>query len=202
MDESMTWGPQIAAVSRKIFASASSLKRLRNFLPTATKATLAQSLLLPVLDYADACYPDLNEDQFNKLERLQNFAIRFIFGLRKYDHVSKFRHKLKWLPIRLRRNSHILSLLYSILIIPSSPRYLKERFQFLCSGHSLRLRSSETLELEMPAHTTAFYDSSFTIQAIRLWNDLPVSVRHARSLNSFKEQVRNLYLNEIGINDI
>lgn len=110
-DCSLSWRAQLEATSRKLFASAGSLRRLRNFLPTATKAALAQSLLLPVLDYADACYLDLTQEQLDKLERLQNFCIRFIFGLRKYDHVSPFRVMLKWLPIRLRRNMHILSLL-------------------------------------------------------------------------------------------
>lgn len=130
IDSCLTWGPQLAETSRKIFASAGALRRLRNFLPTTTKTALAQSLLLPIIDYADVCYLDLTEDMLDKLERLQNFCIRFIFGLRKYDHVSEFRTKLKWLPIRLRRNAHILSLLCNILFNSSSPRYLKERFCF------------------------------------------------------------------------
>lgn len=118
-DRTLSWVPQISEISRKMFASLGSLRRLRSFLPLATRIALAQSLLLPILDYADICYLDLTEDQLNKLERLQNVCIRFIFGLRKYDHVSEFRTQLKWLPIRHRRNSHILVLLYNILFNPS-----------------------------------------------------------------------------------
>ena len=58
-----------------------SLKRLQNFLPIRTKTALAQTLLLPLLDYADVCYPDANEEILDKLDRLQNMCIRFIFGL-------------------------------------------------------------------------------------------------------------------------
>lgn len=199
MDNCMSWQPQIQSVARKMFASAASLNRLRNFLPTATKAALAQSLLFPILDYADASYIDLTEDQLNKLERLQNLCIRFIFGLRKYDHVSEFRCKLKWLPIRLRRNSHILSILYNILFNPSTPFYLKERFRFLqCSSYSLR--SSENLLLTTPEHCTIFYNSSFTVQAVHLWNALPTSIKRAQSLNSFKAQVKDYYLSTLNVN--
>ncbi|CAH0678045.1 unnamed protein product [Spodoptera exigua] len=60
---------------------------------------IAESLLLPLLDYADVCFLDATEELLDKLERLQNLCIRFIFGLRKYDHVSEFRSRLKWLPI-------------------------------------------------------------------------------------------------------
>lgn len=199
LDSCFSWGPQLTAVSRKVFASGASLRRLRNFLPTATKVTLAQSLLHPILDYADSCYLDLTEDQLNKLERLQNYCIRFIFGLRKYDHVSQFRNKLKWLPIRLRRNIHILTLLYNILFNPLTPIYLKERFQFMHSSHQLNLRSSETLQLKIPVHTTTFYDRSFSVQAARLWNALPVSARQAQTLSSFKNKVRLFYLSQLQI---
>lgn len=194
IDKNMSWGPHLAELSRKMFASAASLRRLRNFLPKSTKITLAQSLLIPILDYADACYPDLIEKHLDKLERLQNFCIRFIFGLRKYDHVSEFRIKLKWLPIRHRRNTHILSLLYNILFNPSTPPYLKERFQYLHLSHSHTLRSSETLQLKTPEHTSTFYEYSFTVQAVRLWNALPLVIRTAKSLPIFKKLLFNHFM--------
>lgn len=194
IDRHLSWGPQLAAISRKTFAAAASLRRLRNFLPTSTKIALAQSLLHPILDYADASFLDLTEDQLNKLERLQNLSIRFIFGLRKFDHISEYRNRLKWLPIRLRRNAHILSLLYNILFLSSSPAYLKERFEFLCLSNSRSLRSSETLMLKTPVHSSKFYGSSFTLQATKLWNALPVTIRHAKSLPIFKSMVNEYYL--------
>lgn len=190
VDRHMSWDAQIKETCRKIYAAAGSLRRLRNFLPTATKTALAQSLLLPILDYADVSYLDLTEAQLNKLERLQNFCLRFIFGLRKYDHVSEFRAKLKWLPIRLRRNAHILSLLYTVLFNPSSPSYLKRRFEFIRDTHTISLRSTDNMQLMMPVHSTRFYDHSFTVQAIRLWNALPVRIRHAETLNSFKRLIK------------
>lgn len=149
IDSTLSWSPQIQEVSRKLYASARALQRLRNFLPIATKIALAKTLLLPILDYADVCYLDLTEAQLDKLERLQNFCIRFIYGLRKYDHISEFRQKLQWLSIRLRRNFHTLALLYNILFNPTTPFYLKERFNYLHDTHTRCLRSSENLKLKM-----------------------------------------------------
>ncbi|CAG9785729.1 unnamed protein product [Diatraea saccharalis] len=174
-----------------------SLRRLRNFLPTATKISIAQSLLLPVLDYADACYPDLTFDLFGKLERLQNLAIPFIFGLRKYDHVSEFRQQLQWLSIRQRRDLHILSLLYSVLFNPKCPFYLKQRFKFLSSTHDLPLRSSDSLRLSVPQNRSKFYSQSFTLHATRLWNSLPEDIRRSQSLYSFKSRVFARFLSEL-----
>ena len=52
---------------------------------------LAQSHLLPILDYADMCYLEVIEKLLKKLERHQNLAIRFVYDLRQYGHVSQFR---------------------------------------------------------------------------------------------------------------
>ena len=191
IDRELSWRPHLTNLSRRLFASSASLRRLKNFLPTATKVMLAQSLLLPILDYADASYVDLTQEQLNKLERLQNVCIRFIFGLRKFDHVSEYRKKLKWLPIRLRRNVHLLSLLYNVLFDPRTPPYLKERFDFLHLSHSRYLRSSNNLSLMTPVHTSSFVDNSFTVQAVRLWNSLPLNIRQAKSVSSFKVMVTN-----------
>ena len=194
-DSYFSWKPQVSEVSRKVFCAYSSLKRFKNLLPTATKISLAQSLLLSVIDYADACYPDLSAELLNKLERLQNLCIRFIFGLRKFDHVSSYRSRFQWLPIRYRRTCHILSLLYSILFNPNTPPYLKDKFVFRSVTLNANLRSSNNLSLNMPSHSTDFFSKSFVVQAIRLWNDLPESVRRAPSPESFKMRVKAHFLN-------
>lgn len=193
-NNTLSWGDQLTQVSRKLFGAAKSLQRIRNFLPTSTKLALAQGLLHPILDYADCCYPDLTAEQYNKVERLQNMCIRFVFGLRKYDHVSEFRKQLKWLPVRMRRDLHLLSLLYAVLFNPSTPIYLKERFQYLSSSHSLSLRSSDNLLLNVPLHSSNFYSKSFTVHSIKLWNILPVDIRLARTLVSFKRLVKEHFL--------
>ncbi|CAH2241677.1 jg26977 [Pararge aegeria aegeria] len=194
LDKQLSWSVHVNVLSRRLFATIRSLRRLRSVLPIPTKVMLAHSLILSILDYADASYINLTEDQLNKLERLQNLAIRFIFGLRKYDHVSEFRLKLKWLPIRRRRDLHVLSLLYCVLFNPKTPSYLKEKFNFL--GVQSDIRSCRTLTLSMPFHKTKFYKHSFIVQATELWNALPISIRQSRSLDIFKNAVKAHYLEQ------
>nr|XP_034824832.1 uncharacterized protein LOC117982578 [Maniola hyperantus] len=93
IDSSFSWIPQTNYVSRRLFAAVGSLKRWKNLLPIKTKISLAETLLLPILDYADSSYTDLNEELLNKLERLQNLCIRFIYGLRKFDHITEYHQK-------------------------------------------------------------------------------------------------------------
>ncbi|KAJ8735050.1 hypothetical protein PYW08_014300 [Mythimna loreyi] len=193
MDSHLSWSAHVAEVSRKVHYTFHSLKCLQSFLPLKTKISLAQTLIQPIIDYADACYLDATEELLNKLERLQNICIRFAFNLKKYDHVSGFRKMLKWLPIRFRRNSRILSLLFNILHNPKTPSYLRERFSFshpsdaLCRSHLKNL-------LKSPPHSTDFYSYSFTAHAVRLWNALPPDIRGCQTLSIFKSRVKEHYL--------
>ena len=193
IDQNLSWQPQVNNVSRRIFSKIHSLKRLQQFIPIKTKVHLCQTLLLPVLDYGDVCYLDLTEDRLNKLERLQNLCIRYIFGLRKYDHVSEFRARLNWVEIRDRRNLHILSLLFNILKNPHSPSYLNSRFTAL-AAHGLGLRSESLLTLLIPKHSTVFYEHSFTVCAAKLWNKLDPDIRNASSIYAFKSRLKKLFL--------
>lgn len=42
--------------------------------------------------------------------------------------------------------------------------------------HSFSDRSSENLSLKIPAHQSSFYGNSFTVQAVRLWNAVPLFI--------------------------
>ena len=194
MDETLSWTAHVAEVSQKIFGSLHSLRRLQNFLPLRTKLTLSQSLLLPLLDYGDIAFLDLREDLLDKLERLQNVCIRYIFGLRKHDHVASFRSQLECLPIRRRRDVHILSSLFNVLFNPVSLPSLKENFRYMADGNNHRLRSSANLTLAIPPNKTRTYSRSFTVRYVKLWNDLPLSVNESQSVASFKDQLKKLLL--------
>ena len=189
IDRTFSWKPHVTEVSHKIIATLRSLCRFKNFLPTSTKIILVQCLILPILDYADVCYPDLNQDLQNKLDRLLNSSIRFIFNLRKYDHISNYRSLLRWLPVRQRRHARLLSTLFSLLFDPVCPEYLRSKFQFLCSSHDLSLRSSNNLLLCVPSHRTGFLANSFTLESVRCWNALPLNIRQAPNKYSFKRLI-------------
>jgi hypothetical protein len=191
IDCKLSWKKQVDELSRKVFSSLHALRRLQNFLSPDIKKILVQSLLHPLFDYADICYLDMAVEVASRLERLQNMCIRYIFSLRKYDHISEYRHQLQWKTMRERRDLHTLCLLYKILHNPSSPNYLKQRFTFL-SSHQRSLRSDQNNLLLIPSHRSKFYSESFTVRAARLWNQLPLSIRGSQTIFTFKKSLTGI----------
>lgn len=197
MDSRLDWAVQVLNVSRKVTGSLRALYRFKNFLPFKIKLMLVQALILPIIDYGDVCYLDLNADLLNKLDRLLNNCIRFIFNLRKYDHVSTYRSEINFLPIRERRNLHALTALHSILTCPTPPSYLTQYFKYLHSSHDKDLRSSNNLLLHCPTHHSSLVRSSFVVQSVQLWNSLPLNVRMITDRLTFKIKVRQLFLEKL-----
>lgn len=75
MDSARNWQAQVNSVSQRVTGTLRALYRLKNFLPSKTKLMLVQTLIFPIIDYADVCYLDLNADLLNKLDRLLNNCI-------------------------------------------------------------------------------------------------------------------------------
>lgn len=190
IDTTLGWRAQVTSISQKVIRTLRSLYRLKNMLPSNVKAMLVQTLIFPMVDYGDVCYYDLNADLLNKLDRLLNNCIRFVFNLRKYDHVSAHRTRLKWLPIRQRREERALTTLFSLLDSASSPSYLKSHFKYLNASHDKILRSSHNRLLQCPIHRSDFLHSSFFVQSIILWNSLPKEIRMISNRFTFKLKVR------------
>lgn len=139
------------------------------------------TLIFPIIDYGGMFYYDLNADLLNKYDCLLNKYIRFIFKvhsiyLRKYDHISSYRSELKWLPVCLRRRLRAHTTFFSLpnsLSPPTRPRVfntytLLERI----------LRSSHNVLFLCRTHTSGFVNSSFVVQTVLLWNDLPLIITH------------------------
>ena len=108
LDCTLSWAPQVKAVTSKVFAAVHQLKRLRNFLPLPLRTTLVRALILPILHYCSVVYSDLSEELDIKLQRSFNCSIRFIFDARRDAQISPFFDELRWLKLSSRRQYFML----------------------------------------------------------------------------------------------
>lgn len=191
IDTTLSWAPHINNVSRKCYYSFHSLNLLRRILPFGVRKLLCTSLILPIIEYADVVYLNLNKELQTKIQRLQNACIRFIYGLRKYDHVSFCRESLGWLTMSQRRDIHITLLLWKVLN-NKTPAYLFSMFSPL-GTHDINTRSSDEALLMIPVHSTEFFARSFSVQATKLWNSLPRRLRTVGKFSTFSSCLLEYY---------
>src|SRR6218665_721576 len=126
------------------------------------------------------------------LQPVLNAAARLLCNRRKYDHVTPLlRDVLHWLPVPLRVEFKICLLVYKSLHGAAPPGYLRDYCKETHSSASgLRLRSTDKCDLLVRRMKTRFGDRAFSAAGPRCWNKLPVALRAANSIDSFKTGLR------------
>jgi len=100
---------------------------------------------------------------------------------------SSLLHQLHWLPVEQRIRFKLASLCYRV-VHTGQPKYLAS--MLTPYEPPRQLRSSSTGLLVVPPHRIDIASRRFSCAAPRIWNTLPLAVRSAPSLRSFKTALK------------
>ena len=171
-------------------------RRIKKYLSRDSLITLAHAFITSRLDYCNGLLFGLPNVQIAKLQRVQN-AARLILGFGKFSHITPALYELHWLPVSLRIDYKILLLTFKC-IYGLAPTYLSDLIS-IKSNSLYNLRSTGKLLLDHPKGKmlTTLGARSFSAAAPKLWNELPVELRQATSLNSLNLDLKPIILRSI-----
>ena len=101
-DNMLSMDLHINHVSRMLYCELRRIGQMSGFLNETSMKTLMSAFLLSRLDYCNALFINLSEENLDKLQRCQNQAAKMVLKKKKRDHVTPLLIKLHWLPIRAR----------------------------------------------------------------------------------------------------
>ena len=139
------------------------------------------------MDYYNCLLLGMTQHRLQKLQTIQNMACKVIYNKKKYDHIGMDMLNLHWLKI----NEHItfkIAVLVYLCINSLAPDNLCDLLKY---NHNRHLRSSTKglLPVSM-SKMTLVHNSSFSIQAPRIWNNLPSDIRNNKILDGFKSALK------------
>lgn len=164
----------------RIYGCLRKLWTCASFIPRDTKLKLMKTLLVPIITYTEAIYCKLDSLSQNKLQVAFNGMIRYIYGLRRYDHVSAYQNSILGCSLTQYLNARNCIFLHKI-IYSKSPRYLYEKLQFA--------QSDRTFNLIVQPYNYTNSSRLFFTHAIRLWNSLPVNIRRTSGAFQFRAAI-------------
>lgn len=162
------------AVIRRLWASS-------KFLSSDVKLQLVKSLVVPVMSYGSPVYSKLDSASVQKLQLVVNNAARYIFLLRKHDHISNYSRKIFDCSVSTYFDILNVSFLQK-LIYSQCPGYLYSILRFA--------RSFRTFNLIVDTSKYIVSSRMFFISAVKLWNSLPINIKSIRNNKLFKLAVR------------
>lgn len=187
-DKHLTMSSQVNNLCRTASLALRNIGRVRKYLDQSSAERLVHAFITSKLDYCNSLLYGLPAKQLSKMQRLQNSAARLVTKTKCKDHITPVLRQLHWLPVNERIVFKVLLLTFKVLN-GYAPSYLSSLLEHYVPGRTLRSASKGLLIV--PKSTTATYgDRAFSIAAPKLWNDLPVRIRNADSINQFKSLVK------------
>ena len=162
--------------------------------------------MLAKINYCDILFQNLTVELKNKLAKFQNWCVKFVFGLRKYDHVSEYYEKHKILRMEERRKLHTLTQVHK-LKKGIGPVYLLNKLKSRKDIHDYNTRRKNDFEISQAKkdlNKNKFFNKSLidynNILALETGRKLKSTGENEKLFNAkdsiitFKKKLRNYLL--------
>ena len=157
-----------------------------------TLVLIITSLVFSKMLYCSTVWSNTSSKNIQKLQLIQNFACKIIYGARKYDHVTPLPDKLNWLPFSKMHKIRDAVMAYKCANNLAS-EYLCAKFKKRSSVHNRITRNND--KFEIPSFRSATGQRTFAYRAVSLWNMLDEDLRNTTTVKAFKKALK-LVMNE------
>ena len=191
IDKHLSWSIHIKNLTKKIASAIDALKRIRPFITTKTAVQVYQVLIQPHFDNCCSVWDAIGETLSNKIQKLQNMAVRVITRSGYDINASFILNNLNLDNLCLRRKKIKAGIMFKILVKSDAPSYLQNLFSIRGTGYNLR---NSEIKLSLPKPRTNYLKRSLSYSGAVLWNSLPKNIRMLSSLPLFKKTLSQHYI--------
>ena len=178
----------ISSVCRATHFHVRNIGAIRSHLFDSVTASLVHSHVTSRLDYYNSLLYGLPDNQLNRLQRIQNIAVRIVTRSPKQDHITPVLEQLHSLPVRMRVLYKLLVLTYQALK-GKGPSYLRDIIELYKLKTSVVLRSNGRLDLPW-SKLVSYGDRAFSVAALAEWNTLPSDLKDCTLYNLFESKLK------------
>ena len=203
-DHQLSMDDQINHISQICYLNLRNIRRIGSRLTHDLKVQLVHAHILSMIDYCNSSYAGVTDRNLQKLQKIQNNAVRFIFklnGKSKWTSISPYLKKLHFLPVLYRIQFKVALLVFKC-INNLAPKYLKDLISLRDTKRmSMRLDDDFFILKTLRQPNFSKTDAAFQYNGPRIWNSLPYSIRSIPDIAKFKKCLKTHYY-EIAFNGI
>jgi len=188
LDSTLTFNKHVENICRSGYCHLRAIRHIRKIIDEADANALARAFVQSRLDYCNSLLFNTSENNFSKLQRLQNSLARIVTQSPRCIPSLSLLQYLHWLPIKHRVNYKIASLTFKIWQ-SGRPQPLSELLHKYTCGRSQRSLYINTLV--KPRTHLALCDKSFSVAAPQVWNALPLEMRLCTSHQNFHTNLKS-----------
>ena len=197
-DNNLNFELHVKKVVQTCFFQLRNIAKIKSLLTPQDLEKLVHAFISSRLDYCNSLFTTLSRCSIQRLQLVQNAAARLLTNTPRRSHITPVLAALHWLPVDSRIVFKILLITYKSLH-GLGPLYIAELLH--PKVNSRQLRSSDKGFLVIPATKRRTKgDRAFSFIAPTLWNELPLNLRNAESVDTFKKLLKTyLYRKHFGL---
>ena len=195
-DEVLSWNKHVNSCISKAMCHFRQLSNYKHFLDSEAKKNFCETMVLSQFNYCDMVYLNINKQLENKIQKIQNICIRYIFNCKRREHVDfdMLRKKLGWLKMTDRRVSHGLTQMHKI-VHGSAPNYLKDLITLTSELNMPQTRSQTRNTIYIPNEfRTEIRRKAFLFSMSSLYNTIPEEITKSITVNTFKGKIKKHFM--------
>ena len=181
IDNCLTWNKHLSYTQSRIYPKLKLLNRLSSFLDRNTLLRIYKQTVLPLLDYGCVVWCECSKENSQRLECLQNQAMRIMLHANRKICTQEMRTKLCLLSLYCRRRFLRLQYVFKIINNYECPKQLIGYLVKRSERHTRSLRD-QTL-LDTPLVKSKCGQTTFKFSAAKDWNSLPREIREQKTLS-------------------
>ena len=188
LDANLTMEREINQKCSSAYFHLRNIGRVKRCLDESHRILLVQSLILSKLDYCNSVLANVPGYLIKKLQRVMNAGVRFIYDVRKREHITPYMMRAHFLPVKYRIKFKLCLIVFKSLN-NLAPEYLSE----MMIPHIPTLRNERDillLKISPNKEKTIYYQMCVS------WNSLPLYIRKAETIVIFKRELKKYYFNE------
>ena len=190
LDVGLTLENHITDVCKQCFSQLKNLGRTGRYLNSEIKLMLIKTLILSKVDYCNAIYANISTRLIKKLQSIINACIRFVYCLKRREHITPFLKKAHVLPIKFRVVFKICLLVHKC-IFATAPNYLQDLVSQYWPGNESLRSTSDIYKLTLPnISKSQISQKRFNYNAAVNWNSLPQPLRMCNNTELFKTNLK------------
>ena len=166
------------------------IRRIRKYLSHQTAISLVRAFITSKLDYCSSLLYGLPTIHINKLQRVQNAAVKLATNTPCIYHVTPVLKDLQWFAVEHKIEFKIVSLTFKCLW-GLAPQYLVDLIAV--AAQSRNNLSSRNATLLVPTNSRCLptlADWALQLAAPKLWNSFPAEIRNIQSFRPFKRALK------------
>ena len=186
IDSKLSFNEHIEKVCKKLASRIAILRKIRACLPLKQRLQFYNSIIRPVMSYANVVWAKCDKESVYRVLRLQKRAARVIsYTDRTTPSVALF-NKQGWIPFYEQHRRDKCIIMYK-RINGYLPNYITEHLILNNKRHSRNTRYSSINAVCPKYRKETEGGRSFAVSATRLWNSIPIEIRRLDSIACFKK---------------